>query len=179
MLVLGSVATVTSCLVFYFCSYKPKHRKESRRLAGDKSGEYQRVESVSSIVDHAEQPLYDDEEEPIDSVTMIWETALVVCIATSLWNILFQESPRSFVAASTHDYGDLNILALEETLWNSGWVFTTWMQCNPASSLCSSSIAHCRHDHWYCIPPHRHRESRSNQIAQSAKESLRDLLIIR
>ncbi|KAK2169737.1 hypothetical protein LSH36_7g06013 [Paralvinella palmiformis] len=72
MLGLGSLTTVSSCFVFCFCSDKVRKRREarSRRGAKDKAGEYQRVESVSSIVDHAGEhsELYDDQ---MDSVTII------------------------------------------------------------------------------------------------------------
>ena len=71
MLGLGSLTTVSSCFVFCFCSDKVRKRREVRtRRGNDKAGEYQRVESVSSIVDHAGEhaELY---EEQMDSVTII------------------------------------------------------------------------------------------------------------
>jgi len=50
MLTLGSITTVASCLVFFLCSEKWKERRR-RKLRFDKSGEYERVDSVSSMVD--------------------------------------------------------------------------------------------------------------------------------
>lgn len=69
MLTLGSLTTIASCFAFCFCGDKWRKRRDQRRRI-DKSGEYQRVDSVSSIVDNANhhEELYDDQ---IDSVTII------------------------------------------------------------------------------------------------------------
>ena len=80
MLSLGSLTTVTSCFVFCFCRDKVRKKRETRiRHSNDKAGEYQRVESVSSIVDHVGEysEMYEDQEQsqlyddPLDNVTVI------------------------------------------------------------------------------------------------------------
>ena len=80
MLAVGSLTTVTTCFVFCFCSDKVGKKREARvRHSNDKAGEYQRVESVSSIVDHVGEhsEMYDDHEhyqrydDPLDNVTVI------------------------------------------------------------------------------------------------------------
>ena len=80
MLALGSLTTVTTCLVFCFCSDKARKKREARvRHSNDKAGEYQRVESVSSIVDHVgeQSEMYEDQEhfqlydDSLDNVTVI------------------------------------------------------------------------------------------------------------
>lgn len=68
MLTLGSLTTLTSCFVFCFCSEKWKKRRQRRRF--DKSGQYQRVDSVSSMVDSHVDP--QEHQEQMDSVTIIW-----------------------------------------------------------------------------------------------------------
>ena len=72
MLGLGAMVTVTSCFVYCFCGNRPREKTAARvRRPRDQAGEYQRVESVSSIVDHMGEPLENIYEEPIDSVTSI------------------------------------------------------------------------------------------------------------
>ena len=67
MLTLGSLTTLTSCFVFCFCSEKWRKRRQTRKY--DKSGQYQRVDSVSSVVDsHLESQEHQDQ---LDSVTII------------------------------------------------------------------------------------------------------------
>ena len=66
MLGLGSLTTVTSCFVFCFCSDKVRKKRQTpARHGNDQAGEYQRVESVSSIVDHVREhaEMYEDEEQ--------------------------------------------------------------------------------------------------------------------
>ena len=68
MLTLGSLTTLTSC--FAFCSCSEKWRKRRRRTKKfDKSGQYQRVDSVSSMVDSHADP--QELIEQMDSVTII------------------------------------------------------------------------------------------------------------
>ncbi len=54
MLTLGSVTTLASCLVFCFCGdklkKKKKKKKRRKKSVDDYCGEYQRVDSVSSMV---------------------------------------------------------------------------------------------------------------------------------
>ena len=49
MLTLGSLTTMTSCFIFCFCGDKWRRRRRSYRYNKDCS--YQRVDSVSSVVD--------------------------------------------------------------------------------------------------------------------------------
>ena len=71
MLALGSLTVLTSCFVFCYCGDKwRKRREEARRRRNDKQGEYERVDSVSSIVSHS--GIYEDlTDATVDSVTII------------------------------------------------------------------------------------------------------------
>ena len=69
MLTLGSLTTLTGCFIFCFCGEKWRKRRQRRRY--DKSGEYQRVDSVSSIVDNTNGQLDPILEEQLDNVTII------------------------------------------------------------------------------------------------------------
>ena len=70
MLTLGSLTTLTSCFAFCFCSEKWRKRRKTKKF--DDSGEYQRVDSVSSMVDsHVDSQADYEPLEPIDDVTII------------------------------------------------------------------------------------------------------------
>ena len=79
MLTLGSVTTLASCVVFCFCGDKLKRKKKKKRRrtksVDDNCGEYQRVDSVSSMVSsRADTEIYKEEQENselLDSVTII------------------------------------------------------------------------------------------------------------
>ena len=82
MLTLGSVTTLASCVVFCFCGDKLKKKKMEKRKkkrrtksVDDNCGEYQRVDSVSSMVSSRADTEMDKEEqensELLDSVTII------------------------------------------------------------------------------------------------------------
>ena len=80
MLALGSLTTVTSCFVFCLWRDKVRKKRESRvRHSNDEAGEYQRVGSVSSIVDHVGEhsEMYEDHEhsqlydDTMDNITVI------------------------------------------------------------------------------------------------------------
>ena len=72
MLAIGSVVTITSCFVFCLCSDKWKKRRSARRK-WDKNKEYERVDSVSSIVDNTSMAAADmDGADPeLDAVSII------------------------------------------------------------------------------------------------------------
>ena len=69
MLTLGTLTTLAACMVFCFCGEKWRARRARRRF--DKSGEYQRVDSVSSIVDSSFGGQGEYQDEGMDSVTII------------------------------------------------------------------------------------------------------------
>ena len=70
MLTLGTVTTLTSCVVFCVCGDKLKKRRQKRVKTKDKCNQYyQRVDSVSSMVDSHVDP--QDYLDQFDSVTII------------------------------------------------------------------------------------------------------------
>ena len=79
MLALGTLTILSSVMVFCYCSEKlKKRREEARRRGNDKQCEYERVDSVSSIVSHS--GFYEDYTDgPVDSVTIIWYSSQIHC----------------------------------------------------------------------------------------------------
>ena len=70
MLAIGTITTLTFCFVFCLCSEKWKTRRAQKRK-WDKNGEYERVDSVSSIVDNTSMAPTDLEDDQMDAVSII------------------------------------------------------------------------------------------------------------
>lgn len=70
MLGIGTMAIMTSCFVYFLCSEKMKLRRANRRK-WDKYGEYERVDSVSSIVDNCSMAPPELDNDQIDAVSII------------------------------------------------------------------------------------------------------------